>query len=58
MRHGLAWYEFDINYIQIKLMEKLGLAWDLKVARMPKDSSEIVPQESPDAVDISDAAPI
>jgi hypothetical protein len=28
------------------------------VARMPKDSSEIVPQESPDAVDISEAAPV
>ena len=58
MRHGLAWYEFDLNYIQIKLMETVGLAWDLKVARMPKDAAEIVPQESPDAVDISDAAPV
>ncbi|MGE0815914.1 MAG: acyl-CoA desaturase [Vicinamibacterales bacterium] len=53
MRHGLAWYEFDLNYLQIKLLEKLGLAWDLKVARRPKDASEIVPQETPDAVDIS-----
>ena len=58
MRHGLAWYEFDLNYIQIKLMGALGLAWDLKIARRPKDASEIVPQESPDAVDISDAAPV
>ena len=58
MRHGLAWYEFDLNYIQIKLMAALGLAWDLKIARRPKDASEIVPQESPDAVDISDAAPV
>jgi len=58
MRHGLAWYEFDVNYIQIKTLEKLGLAWDLKVARLPKDAAEIVPQESPDAVDISDAAPV
>ncbi|MEZ5290777.1 MAG: fatty acid desaturase [Vicinamibacterales bacterium] len=58
MRHGLAWYEFDLNYIQIKLLEKLGLAWDLKVARRPKDASEIVPQETPDAVDISEAAPV
>ena len=58
MRHGLAWYEFDLNYIQIKLMETVGLAWDLKIARRPKDASEIVPQESPDAVDISDAAPV
>ncbi len=24
-RHGLAWYEFDINWIEIKVMEKLGL---------------------------------
>ena len=58
MRHGLAWYEFDLNYIQIKLMEAVGFAWDLKIARRPKDASEIVPQESADAVDISDAAPV
>ena len=58
MRHGLAWYEFDLNYLQIKLMEAVGLAWDLKVARRPKDAAEIVPQESPDAVDISEAAPV
>ena len=58
MRHGLAWYEVDINYLQIKLLEKLGLAWDLKVARLPKDAAEIVAQESADAVDISDAAPV
>lgn len=25
-KHGLAWYEFDINWVEIKLMEKLGLA--------------------------------
>ena len=25
-RHGLAWYEFDINYYGIWLLEKLGLA--------------------------------
>ncbi len=58
MRHGLAWYEFDMNYIQIKLLEAVGLAWDLKIARRPKDAAEIVPQESPDAVDISDASPV
>lgn len=28
-RHGLAWYEFDINWIQIWVMEKLGLAKDV-----------------------------
>ncbi len=36
----------------------MGLAWDLKVARIAKDAAEIVPQESPDAVDISEAAPV
>jgi hypothetical protein len=39
-------------------MEMVGLAWDLKVARIPKDAAEIVPQETPDAVDISEAAPV
>jgi stearoyl-CoA desaturase (delta-9 desaturase) len=24
-RHGLAWYEFDPNWVQIRLLEKLGL---------------------------------
>lgn len=25
-RHGIAWYEFDLNWMQIRLLEKLGLA--------------------------------
>lgn len=25
-KHGIAWYEFDINWIQLKLAEKIGLA--------------------------------
>ena len=36
----------------------VGLAWDLKVARIAQRRREIVPQESPDAVDISEAAPV
>ena len=28
-RHGLAWYEFDINWIQIRLLETVGLAKDV-----------------------------
>ncbi len=28
-RHGLKWYEFDVNWIQISLLEKLGLAKDV-----------------------------
>ncbi|MCS7024231.1 MAG: fatty acid desaturase [Bryobacteraceae bacterium] len=33
-RHGLAWYEFDISYLTLKLMEKIGLIWNLQVARV------------------------
>src|SRR6267143_167022 len=36
-RHGLAWYEFDMNWIGIKTLEFFGLAWDIKVARIAQD---------------------
>lgn len=28
-RHGLTWREFDVNWVQIKVLEKLGLAKDV-----------------------------
>ena len=28
-KHGLAWYEFDVNWIQIRLLEMVGLARDV-----------------------------
>ena len=36
-RHGLAWYELDLNYLAIRLLERVGLAWDVKVARLDHD---------------------
>jgi fatty-acid desaturase len=33
-RHGLAWYEFDLNWYGISLLRMLGLAWDLKLPRI------------------------
>ncbi|MBI3049121.1 MAG: acyl-CoA desaturase [Acidobacteria bacterium] len=33
-RHGLAWYELDLNWIGIRALRALGLAWDVKVARI------------------------
>jgi len=33
-RHGLAWYEFDMNWIGISTLKALGLAWDVKVAKL------------------------
>jgi stearoyl-CoA desaturase (delta-9 desaturase) len=32
-RHGLTWWEFDVNYYGIWVMEKLGLATNVKVAQ-------------------------
>ncbi len=39
-RHGLAWYEIDINYMGIKALEFLGLARDVKVARINQQLEE------------------
>ena len=33
-RHGLAWYEFDLNYYGIWLLKKLGLARQVKIAKL------------------------
>ena len=33
-RHGLAWYEFDISWIQIKLLRLIGIAKSIHVARV------------------------
>jgi fatty-acid desaturase len=33
-RHGLAWYEFDPSWLLLNVMKPLGLAWDIKVARV------------------------
>ncbi len=33
-RHGLAWYEFDISWITLKLMKVIGLAKDVRVAKI------------------------
>ena len=32
--HGLAWYEIDITYYHIRLLEKLGLATQVRVAKV------------------------
>ena len=30
-RHGLGKYEFDVSWLQIKLLERVGLAWDVRL---------------------------
>jgi stearoyl-CoA desaturase (delta-9 desaturase) len=34
-RHGLAWYEFDLNWYGICAMRMMRLAWDLKIPSSP-----------------------
>src|SRR5579864_2750856 len=33
-RHGLAWYEVDVNWYGICALRMLGLAWDIKAPRL------------------------
>jgi len=46
-RHGLAWYELDLNWIGISTLRRLGLAWDVKVARIAQAMNEdaIIPSD-------------
>lgn len=39
-RHGLAWYELDMNWIGISTLKMLGLAWDVKVAKVRQAMEE------------------
>ena len=39
-RHGLAWYEFDPTWLQLKALQAVGLVWDVKIAKstqLPKE---------------------
>ena len=47
-RHGLAWYELDINWIGISLLKAFGLAWDVRVAKIKQP----VPYEENDRLAI------
>lgn len=33
-RHGLAWYELDLNWIGISVLRMFGLAWDIRLAKI------------------------
>jgi stearoyl-CoA desaturase (delta-9 desaturase) len=39
-RHGLAWYEIDVNYYGILLLQKLGLASHVKTASLSPSVEE------------------
>jgi len=40
-RHGLAWYEIDVNYYGIRLLQRLGLASQVKTATLkPREEKQ------------------
>ena len=39
-RHGLTWREFDVNWVQIRLLEKLGLVKDVYAYRLEDQETE------------------
>jgi fatty-acid desaturase len=47
-RHGLAWYEIDLNWIQIRLLEMVGLAKDVYTYSEKEQKKRI----QPDAADL------
>ena len=51
-RHGLAWYELDVNWIFISTLQALGLVWDVKLAKISQD----VPYEENDRPIIEEEA--
>ncbi len=36
-RHGLAWYEFDLNWYVIVVLRIFGLAWSVKARNLDAD---------------------
>ena len=51
-RHGLAWYELDVNWIFISTLRRLNLAWDIKLAKLAQE----VPYEENDTLVVTDEA--
>jgi fatty-acid desaturase len=43
-RHGLAWYEIDMNWYGIAVLRALGLAWDVKFNKLTPDALLIQPE--------------
>ena len=50
-RHGLVWYELDPNWMAIRTLQAVGLAWDVRVPRIPRT----IPAAKGDAVEDEEA---
>ena len=42
-RHGLTWYEFDPNWIQIKFLEKIGVVKDVYAYDLNEEKTQVEP---------------
>jgi len=40
-RHGLAWYELDMNWMGISMLRMLGLAWDVKLPKLKQEENAL-----------------
>jgi stearoyl-CoA desaturase (delta-9 desaturase) len=39
-RHGLTWYEIDVNWYGISALRALSLAWDVKVQELSRGEND------------------
>jgi stearoyl-CoA desaturase (delta-9 desaturase) len=46
-KHGLTWYEIDVNWYGIAALKALGLAWDIKMPKLQPSSGPAKPVELP-----------
>ena len=44
-RHGMTWWEVDLSWMQIRVMQWLGLAWDVQVPSATQIAHKTVPVE-------------
>jgi len=45
-RHGMTWWEVDLSWMQIRVMQRLGLAWDVQVPSATQIAHKSLPLEN------------
>jgi sn-1 stearoyl-lipid 9-desaturase len=55
-RHGLAWYEFDMNWYGISALRALGLAWDVKAPGLEDLLEKKAPAVAAPRIELAPAA--
>ena len=54
-KHGLAWYEIDMNWWGIATLRTLGLAWDVKLNKLTPEAHEAQRAAAPTAALTNDS---